>query len=482
MLRLETTPSLKDFADTFQKAFGGSDEIKKAQKLNGMNYVSDSVDFQIGESPSFEIPAHAPFEAVHVDKNYIGNDLNRSAVMDSFAKQNPDLARARFKLNNRTGKFDIVYGGVKDGAVVGDARKYLGDAAFNLINSQIFAPANMGWISRPFVQVLSYSKALEFVKIETGNNPFASALNLPLISFGGGFATLSGAGGFTNNDTYDVDARADAMSNTVLNFQATYRLTVEETAREAYGEVAPFGGQVLAAKIKYASWVMDMYRDVLIWYGNASTNTLGILNVNSVVTWQSTTYNGGSYNGKSLNYIEINNTTNPGSVAYQGLAGAVVQFLTVNLNKPTHIKIAVSPYAYNLLGSMPYSNTYNPASALQTLVDNFIAGANPEDKTPKIEIIVEPLLSATVLGTTNYWNSNTYDYMAIIAPEIPGGIPDEAQPTVIAGIPLQRYMFPTVPGTYQTQYKILSRFAGLYVPYTPVVAVYSGFGVQSATT
>ena len=169
------------------------------------------------------------------------------------------------------------------------------------------------------------------------------------------------------------------------------------------------------------------------------------------------------------------------------LVNGIIQLIKLKnrgmvLNKPTHIKIAVSPYAYNLLGSMPYSNTYNPASALQTLVDNFIAGANPEDKTPKIEIIVEPLLSATVLGTTNYWNSNTYDYMAIIAPEIPGGIPDEAQPTVIAGIPLQRYMFPTVPGTYQTQYKILSRFAGLYVPYTPVVAVYSGFGVQSATT
>jgi len=488
-MRIDAAPSMADFAEQFQESLNHG-QAKGSMDSNGFGRVKDAVEFKIGASVTpkgaeeYEIDAHAPHFPMHVDRMFIGEEIGRTqAVMDA-AKANPEKAVMGYKWNRKTGKLDIIYDAVdkKTNKFVGDSARLISDGrttdAINLINAQLFAPASMGWIAKPFYQVLGYSKAMQAVKVVTGNNPFASSLNLPLISFGGGFATMSGAGAFNNNDTFDVDAQADAMSNAVLNFEATYRLTVEEKARTQYGDTAPFGGQVLSAKIKYASWVMDMFRDVLIWYGNTASGTTGILNANPIVAWGSS----GFGTQKSLNYIKINTAATPGSEAYNNLGQAVVQFLTVNQNKPTDIKIFVSPLAYNLLGQMPYSTTYNPSSALQALVDNFISGANPNDKTPKIEIIPEPLLSASVNGVTNIWNANTFDYMVILAPSIPGGIPDEDQDTIIAGIPLQKYMYPATPGAYQTQYKMLSRYAGLYIPYTPIVAAYSGFGILTSTT
>lgn len=488
-MQINADKSMQDFAEAFQ-AFAGTKEGKNEFAKNGFNYISDKIEFNMGPSTDrngnevFEIDAHAPHFPLAVDKMFMGEEVNKTAQVIDAAKRNPDSALMGYKWNRKTGKLDIYYDAQdkSTGKYVGDSAKLITDGrtndAVNLISSQLYAPANMGWISKPFYQILAYSRAMMAVSVETGNNPFASVLNLPLISFGGGFATMSGAGAFNNNDTFDAEARSDMMSNVILNFEATYRLTVEEKARQEYGQTAPFGGQVLSAKIKYSSWTMDMFRDVLIWYGNTSTGTIGILNANSIIAWAS----GGFGTKQSLNYISINNVTNPGAVAYNNLALAVVDFLNKNLNKVKEVKIFLAPPAYNLLGSMAYSSTYSAESALQALVNNFLAGAGPDDTTPKISLIPEPLLCATVNGITNIWNANTYDYMAIIANEIPGGLDDDMQKTIIAGIPLQKYMFPTVPGTYQTQYKMLSRYAGLLIPATTVVAVYSGFGILTSTT
>jgi len=488
-MQINADKSMQDFAESF-KAFAGTKEGSNEFAKNGFNFISDKIEFNMGPSTDrhghevFEIADHAPHFPMAVDKMFIGQEVNKTQQVMDAARRNPESMLMGYKWNQKTGKLDIYYD-AKDkssGKYVGDSAILITDGkvfdAPNLINSQLYAPASMGWISKPFYQILSYSRAMQAVSVETGNNPFASVLNLALISFGGGFATMSGAGAFNNVDTFDVEARSDMMANTVLNFEATYRLTVEERARQEYGDVAPFGGQVLSAKIKYCSWSMDMFRDVLIWYGNPSTNTLGILTANPVIAWGS----GGFGTKNSLNQISRNNVTNSGAEAYNNLGLAVVDFLNKNLNKVKTVKIFLAPPAYNLLGQMPYSSTFSAEAALQALVNNFLAGAGPDDTTPKIELIPEPLLSATVNGITNIWNPNTFDYMVILANEIPGGIPDEMQKTIIAGIPLQKYMFPTVPGTYQTQYKMLSRYAGLYIPATMVVACYSGFGILTSTT
>jgi len=481
-LRIDTSASTKELTDKFNQALS-TPQMASQMKGNGFNLIQDSVEFNVGPSRAhdsndhvFEIPDHAPAFPMHVDPSNFGSDVGRT-VVDSIVTKNPESARVGWKYNRQSGKFDRIFDASISGKFVGDSRKYLADsntndAAINLIQSQLFAPANMSWITRPFYQVLSYSKAMEAVQIETGNNPFASVMNLPLIAFGGGFATMTGAGALNNVDTFDVDAQSSAMSSTVLNFEATYRLTVEEKARQEYGDTSPYGNFAVSAKIKYASWVMDTFRDYLIWYGNTSTNTTGILNVNSVTAWGSA-----GYGNQSVNYIKTNNTTNPGFTAYNGMAQALVAFLTGNLNKVDRVKVFVSPMTYNNLGYMPFSSTYNPSSALKILVDNFLAGAGYTDQTPAIEIIPEPMLSPSTV-----WNSNAFDYMVILANDIPGGLNDERQPTLLAGIPLQKYMFPTVPGTYQTQYKILSRYAGIFAPYTPIVAVYSGFGQLSGAS
>ena len=419
---------------------------------------TSGMTFEIGDSnnPKYQIDAGAV--PINVGSSYIGDSIDLDSVA-GLLKSNPDKVWMRYQFNARTGKFDIKYGART--SFVGDS---VTDAAVNLINAQLLSPANAGWLTRPFKQVLSYSNADKFVSFETGNNPFATAVNLGLLSYGGGFATLSGTGAVNNNDTFDVNARVDAASLIIMNLSATYRLTVEESMRSQYGDTSPYAGMALAAKQGYAKWVLDMYVAVLIYYGNAATNTPGLLNVVNPV----------AYSGNSIKTIYNGASTTKGSDMYAALTSILNPYLTTLQNQVNLVRVGFSPEVYNYLTSTGYSSSYDATSALDIFVRRYEAGAGKDGLTPKIEFYPEPLLAQSTV-----WNSSTSDYVVIASPEIPGGEDYEMQPVIRAVRPLDRFTLPAVPGTYQTQFKTISRYGGVILPDTRALAVYTGFGVKA---
>ena len=44
------------------------------------------------------------------------------------------------------------------------------------------------------------------------------------------------------------------------------------------------------------------------------------------------------------------------------------------------------------------------------------------------------------------------------------------------------FVYPTIPGSYDTQYKFLRRVAGVFAPVQAAVVAYSGFGIKTAST
>jgi hypothetical protein len=93
--------------------------------------------------------------------------------------------------------------------------------------------------------------------------------------------------------------------------------------------------------------------------------------------------------------------------------------------------------------------------------------------TPTIEFISEPFLKANSI-----YNPSQADYMIMSCPEIEAGPSAEKQPCVVFGAPLQKFVFPAIPGQYNTQYKTLARLAGVLAPVPAAVRVYQGVGVQ----
>ena len=444
--------STSDLVAGLQDFLKSSNRAKVRQGIQGMSF-----DIGAASNPAYHIDEGAV--PINVGTGYIGDSIGIKEV-SNILKSNPEKVWLRYHFNKDSGKFDIHYG-AKTG-FVGDS---VADSAVNLINAQLLSPASAGWLTKPFKEVLTYSHANKFVTFETGNDPFATAVNLGLLSFGGGFATMSGAGAITNNDSFDVNARVDAASLQIMNISATYRLTLEESVRKQFGDTSPYAGMALAAKQGYAQWVIDMFTSVLIYFGNAATNTPGLLNVTNPT----------AYSGSSIKTIYNGSSTTKGADMYAALTSVFNPFLTLNQNMVPLVRVALSPEVYNYLTSTPYS-AYDASSALEIFVRNYEAGAGKDAVTPKIEFYPDPLL-----GQSTVWNASSSDYMIIATPEIPGGENYEMQSVIRAVRPLDKFTLPVIPGTHQTQIKTISRYGGIIVPHAPALAVYTGFGVKSGS-
>lgn len=334
-----------------------------------------------------------------------------------------------------------------------------------LLGMQALSPWNVGWFQKIFKGPLLYSHATDLVEMESGTEPWAEVMNLNLADYVG-FATLESSGGLANNVAPNVNVQAGLMVSPVVHMAASYDLSIEELKR-AEQSGSPFGQQLVTLKQKYADYVLHMLTSYLIYFGNSATETVGLLNVPSSIT---------SYTGSSMNGIFLNNTTNPGAAMLTGLQSIIIPFLDALYNKAETLVIAMSPVCYNRL-TAPYSTTYNPTAALKAMIENLIAGKKEDGSVPNVEIVVDPLLSASTV-----FNAQTYDYLLLIAPRMRTGPAGEVQPMVMFGAPLMEFVYPTIPGSYDTQYKFLRRVAGVFAPVQAAVAAYSGFGIKSATT
>lgn len=426
-----------------------------SQAVDARSQMSDmTLHIGLASDPQFKVPAHAR-DAIYVgDSAHIGNLIASTQMKASFAKDKNSVV-LNPKWNSETRKWDEV------------ARQaFVGDAAPDYLAAQTIAPWAQSTFKDVFERPLLYSHASDLVKLEQGTNPWCEVMNLYLADYTGGPIGPLNAGSPDGNISKDVMAKSGFMTAPVINMFVTYTLTMEELEGAKVAGGNPFGQKLIQGKIKYANYMLQMLTDYLTYYGNDDTNTVGLFDVNSITAVTA---------GESLKDI-LNDSSDvtKGSTAYQRLSAKVNDFFSNSYNKFDHIKIGLSTYAFNLLSSMPYSNTYEAKSVLAIFAENYIAGETKDGKQPRVEFYADPLLDA---GTD--YNPQTYDYMVITAPEVGLGPEDTRKNVILQGMPLKEFVYPVVPGQINTQHRMLRRYAGVYAPVTESVKVYSGFGVQS---
>ena len=210
-----------------------------------------------------------------------------------------------------------------------------------------------------------------------------------------------------------------------------------------------------------------MITDYLTYYGNEDTNTLGLLDINGETSWS----------GPTLEEIAADDSdTTKGNTMYKAVAKVITDFMDASQNKFDIIRVAMSPKAYNLLTSIPYSDTYEAKSALAIFEENFNAGMTKNGSKPKVEFYADPLLSANT-----EFNPSMSDKLVITAPEIGAGPNDEKQDILLLGVPLENFTYPVYPNSYDQQHAVLRRFAGVFAPVGIAVKCYTGFGTTKRT-
>lgn len=333
----------------------------------------------------------------------------------------------------------------------------------SLLDGQQFLPWNVSYFKKIFREPLAYTHAFDLVARDTGDNPWAEIMSLVMEQYAG-WGAIGSAGDLQNKMTNDVNVINGMMSANVINMMVTYTITQAEKERASGKGANPFGESSIATKQRYANYVMNMLKAYMVYYGNEDTETKGLLNVNPVNV----------YGGNSLDAISKDATnTSKGNTAFAALAKIVNDFLDASDNKFDTIKIAMAPAAYNLLTSMPYSDNFNPTAAMKIFADNYLSGRGPNGSDPKIQFLSDPMLKAK-----SVFNPTDADYLVITAPTVGAGPDDQKQDLVLFGNPLDQYVFPAVPGMYNTQFKTMSRAAGIFAPVPNAVAVYQGFGIK----
>jgi len=392
----------------------------------------------------------------YVGDSYLkGAEIGRTGAMDSLFKADPNKIGFKYQFNPRTGKFDM--------AMQQRPAGYAADAV-DLIGAQLMAPGQISWFAKPFMEPLSWSVAEELVSVQPGTDPWATVGSLALASFGGGIAMVEETGAPNNTMSRDVNVQTGLMTSQIINLAVTYSISIEETQRAQSGSSTPYAGQLITQKQRYARWVLEFITAALIYYGNASTDTKGLLTVNSVT----------AFTGTSLSAIAAGAGASKGELAYEQLATLVNAFLNASQNKLTRVDITMAPLAFNLFGSLPYSQIYSAESPMVTFEKNFNAGLGKSKQKVKFNFRSDPLIDT---NSVNPFNSIAHDYLLLSSPEIATGVDEETEALLAFLAPLMDFVFPVSPGPQGQQYKTLRRVGGLYAPYTPAIAAYSGWGV-----
>lgn len=444
-----------------------SSEFKKVGKIanrlvaaNGKasDLLRDAT-LQIGRAsdPEYGVPASAVNSPIYVgDHAVLGSVIGNSAEIEALYKKNPLAVNMKPRFNIRTGKYDVVCS--KSGI-----QNFVGDSG-ELISMQTISPWNASYFPELFKQPLLYSHARDLVKRLGGTNPWGEVQNLQLAAYSG-WSLIGESGTVAANMKQNVNVQSGIMSAPIINIKVFFNFTVEEMERAKGDNGSPFAGSLMAEKQRYAQYVIDMITDYLTYYGNEDTNTIGLLDVNGLTSWA----------GKTLNEILADATdTNKGYTMYQALAKAITDFMGASKNKFDVVRVAMSPEAYNVLTSTPYSNNYEPKSPLKIFEENFEAGVTKNGSKPKVEFFADPFLSAN-----NEFDNSGSDKLVITAPEIGAGTDDEKQDLLLLGVPLENFTYPVYPNSYDQQHAVLRRFAGVFAPVGQAVKCYSGFGVKA---
>ena len=214
--------------------------------------------------------------------------------------------------------------------------------------------------------------------------------------------------------TNDVNVINGMMSSPVLNMSVTYALTIEEQNRSRNPNGNPFAGQGIMQKQKYANYVLDMLENYLIYFGNSETETKGLPG------YQSGLFLGLRVLLLKLQRVQVLPRVRTYIVWYMALS---ITFLSEADNKFSKVKVAMAPEAYNYFTSLPYSDNFDPTAAWKIFNENYGGGKGENGQLPKIEFVSDPMLKANSM-----FNSNSFDYMVMTAPEVGAG-PDNEKST-----------------------------------------------------
>ena len=424
-----------------------------AEKLLGrdknLSAALSGCELSIGPASDarFGVPASAQDCVFIGDASWI-DGKNIDAATEALFQVDPSRVSVRPRYNPATKKWTM------------DFQRIAGDD-IDPIAGQLFSPWNISYMSRIFKEPLAYSNVDKLVSYDSGSNPWAEIYTLFMERYAG-WAVVGQTGSLQNTLTNDVNVIDGLMSAPVINISGTYSLTLEEQVR-GNGAGSPFGQSPMTRKQSYLNYAINMLKAHMAFYGNDETNTAGFLDVNPIEVWPS---------GKSLKNIWSGSSVTKGSDAYKLLADLINEMLSRSMNKFDNLKIAMAPNALNLLRSMPYSDVYDPASAMKIFLKNYDVKGK-DGGAVNIEFISEPFLAANTI-----FNPSPADLMIIDCPDVEAGPSNERQPTVIFGAPLQSFVFPAIPGQYNTQYKTLARLAGIIAPVPSAIRVVQGFGEQ----
>lgn len=413
----------------------------------------DDATLSIGlaSDPKYGVPASAVNNPIYVgDSAMQGKALGCTKELVALAEKDRSNVLARPVYNSTTGKYDVVFS---------KNVKYTADSA-SLIGMQTISPWNASYFEEIYKQPLLYSHARDLVKRKSGNNPWGEVQALQLAAYSG-WGQIDQAGTVGANLKKNVNVQSGMIVNQIINIKIFFNFTIEEMQRAEGSNGSPFAGSLMAEKQKYAQYVIDMMTDYLTYYGNESTNTPGLFDINGETTWA----------GKTLSEILADATNDKkGSTMYAALSKAITDFMNVSQNKFNVVHVAMSPKAYNILTSTPYSDVYNPESTMAIFDKNFGAGMTENGSKPTIKFFADPLLSADM-----DFNATGEDKLVITAPEVGTGTDNKPQDILLLGIPLENFTYPVYPNSYDKQHAVLRRFSGVFAPVGAAVKVYSGF-------
>lgn len=466
-MQIHAEKPFADVAEMLTEFIGGKGGRATNSLMAGANKATSKMEMMIGLDDAMPDDI-TPSRPLHFDPSIFGQAvmdggsevaaLVAAAGKEGLGETERRIAASKLSLdrrfNSQTGKFDMVFGKARPQAVY--------DAAPDLIAAQLASPGSIGYFTDIFRKPLIWSRATELAEMYTGDNPWAEIMSLVTEDYSG-FAAVMNAGAVSNNNAADVEVQDSLMSQAVMNAWVSYRISFEELERSKNPNSRfPFNGQPIAFKQSYANWALDMLRDYMIIFGVPQANINGLQQVAGLTSWPSAT----------LSAIAVGGSGTVGQLMYQGLAVQIMNFLSTNKNMLKRVRVAMSPEALNQLSTYNYSNTYNPQTAIKTLVDNFLAGEGKAGTLPDIQIISDPLLSAATI-----FNSSSHDLLIFSAPEIVGGPDETTQALVRYAVPLPKTMYPVLPGQYGTAYKTLMRYGGVFAPLTTAVQVFQGFGI-----
>ena len=438
---------------------------KLAGRMVGMNGKANNLlrdatlSIGLASDPQFGIPVSAVQNPTYVgDASVVGEAVGLTPELRALYKKNAMNVNIKPRFNMKSGKYDMMF--TKSGI-----QNYTGDSG-ELISAQAISPWNASFFPEVFKQPLLYSHARDLVKRMGGTNPWGEVQNLQLAAYSG-WGLIDAAGTVASNLKQNVNVQGGIMSSAIINIKVFFNFTVEEMERAKGSDGSPFAGSLMAEKQRYAQYVIDMITDYLTYYGNEETNTLGLFDVNGETTW----------GGATLSEILADDSdTTKGHTMYAALSKAITDFMNASQNKFDVIRVAMSPKAYNILTSTPYSDVYEAKSPLAIFEENFEAGVTKNGSKPKVEFFADPFLAANT-----EFNTSLSDKLVITAPEIGAGPDDEKQDILLLSVPLENFTYQVFPNAYDQQHAVLRRFAGVFAPVGIAVKCYTGFGETKRT-